>query len=383
MPFTPSTSSDDNFFVQDLSAYDNFKQCFPDELFEYIALQTNQYSVLTSGSSINANSFEIEQLIGILLFSSVIKAPSYRDYWSPKSIVPCIANVMGVSRFEKIKQFFHMCDNTNMKCRGENGYDPLFKVRRVYDEVRNRCRKLPVSEQESIDEQMIPFKGRHHNKQYIPQKPHPWGFKMISRSSSDGLIHDFLLYAGPDTEMIDPLPNVSTVSNAVRTLCLTIPQDCRNIKLFMDNFYMTFDLMKQLRSEMSIQCTGTMRNNRLHGAHSILQTEKDMKKEGRGAVDQVVDCNSGITVVRWCDKRCVTMASTWLHKDPIDSCRRYDKKNKEFVNVQRPNIVKEYNQHMGGLDLSDMLMSLYKISRKSRKYYMRILYYLLGVATVN
>ena len=32
-----------------------------------------------------------------------------------------------------------------------------------------------------------------------------------------------------------------------------------------------------------------------------------------------------------------------------------------------PAIVGEYNQHMGGVDLTDMLLALYRISVKSKK----------------
>ena len=37
---------------------------------------------------------------------------------------------------------------------------------------------------------------------------------------------------------------------------------------------------------------------------------------------------------------------------------------------------------MRGVDLSGMLLALYKIDRRSKKYYNRIIYYLLGVCIV-
>ena len=48
-----------------------------------------------------------------------------------------------------------------------------------------------------------------------------------------------------------------------------------------------------------------------------------------------------------------------------------------------PQIVGEYNQNMGGVDLADMLLALYRIDRRSKKYYNRIVYYLFGVCVVN
>ncbi len=48
-----------------------------------------------------------------------------------------------------------------------------------------------------------------------------------------------------------------------------------------------------------------------------------------------------------------------------------------------PQIVGEYIQNMGGVDLADMPLALYWIDRRSKKYYNRIVYYLFGVCVVN
>ena len=53
------------------------------------------------------------------------------------------------------------------------------------------------------------------------------------------------------------------------------------------------------------------------------------------------------------------------------------------VDVQCQNIVGEYNKYMGGVDLADMLLALYRIDRRSKKYYNRIIFYLFGVCTTN
>ena len=45
-------------------------------------------------------------------------------------------------------------------------------------------------------------------------------------------------------------------------------------------------------------------------------------------------------------------------------------------------MVVEYNSHMGGVDLCDMLLSLYWIRHRSTKYYMHIIFYCIGVAVV-
>ena len=54
----------------------------------------------------------------------------------------------------------------------------------------------------------------------------------------------------------------------------------------------------------------------------------------------------------------------------------------EEIDVPCPQIVHEYNKHMG-VDLCDMLMALYCIKLCTRKWYMYIVYYCIGVAIVN
>ena len=38
--------------------------------------------------------------------------PQYRMYWDPTSRIPLIANVMGLTRFEILKRYFHVNDNS-------------------------------------------------------------------------------------------------------------------------------------------------------------------------------------------------------------------------------------------------------------------------------
>ena len=56
------------------------------------------------------------------------------------------------------------------------------------------------------------------------------------------------------------------------------------------------------------------------------------------------------------------------------SSNKWDRKEKRHIEVQRPSIVGEYNRHMGGIDLLDFLMSRYKITMKSKKWYIKLFF---------
>jgi hypothetical protein len=63
--------------------------------------------------------------------------------------------------------------------------------------------------------------------------------------------------------------------------------------------------------------------------------------------------------------------------------RRWDKKEKKYINIRRPEIIAVYNKQMGVVDLLDSLVSLYKQKMKSKRWYMYIFWHTLLIAVVN
>ena len=70
----------------------------------------------------------------------------------------------------------------------------------------------------TIDESMIPFKGRHKYKQYIPNKPHAWGIKaFVLADSRSGYTYRLRLYFRSHTELI-PATGFNKTEQTVLTL---------------------------------------------------------------------------------------------------------------------------------------------------------------------
>ena len=62
---------------------------------------------------------------------------------------------------------------------------------------------------------------------------------------------------------------------------------------------------------------------------------------GRGVYDSKVDANSGLCVVRWYDNRAVQVSATHVAIHPIKTLKRWDNKDKKFVEVQYPAAITE------------------------------------------
>lgn len=58
--------------------------------------------------------------------------------------------------------------------------------------------------------------------------------------------------------------------------------------------------------------------------------------------------------------------------EPSETVSRFDKNEKGRINVKCPKIIKEYNSHMGSVNLADMFVSLYHTGIKSHRRYMAI-----------
>ena len=83
--------------------------------------------------------------------------------------------------------------------RDDVSYNRLAKIQPLLDLFRKQCLELNPDQAQNIDEQIIPFKGKHNLKQYVRNKPNRWGFKVFSRNSPDGYMHDFYIYNGAVT----------------------------------------------------------------------------------------------------------------------------------------------------------------------------------------
>ncbi|KAL9978072.1 hypothetical protein ACROYT_G015553 [Oculina patagonica] len=119
-------------------------------------------------------------------------------------------------------------------------------------------------------------------------------------------------------------------------------------------------IMNYLKKD-AVWAVATIRKDRLKGADKHLLAEKELKKNGCGSFDYVVEANSGVTFIRWFDNGLVQLLSNYIGNNLDTQARRWSKKEGQFINIDRPAMVVEYSSNMGGVDLCDMLMSMYQI----------------------
>uniref|UniRef100_A0A0K8VPL0 PiggyBac transposable element-derived protein 1 n=1 Tax=Bactrocera latifrons TaxID=174628 RepID=A0A0K8VPL0_BACLA len=199
---------------------------------------------------------------------------------------------------------------------------------------------------------------------------------MFTRAGISGIVYDFALYVGDGT---CPSFGLSISSDIVLHLASNVHRD-KNYKLFFDNWFSSISLMIAL-IERGILAAATIRGNRIKNCS--LMNENDLMKKGRGSYDFKYEAVHNIAECRWYDNKGVQLLSNYIVENPVSQCIRWCRKQKKYIDVPRPAVVDYYNKHMGGVDLADMLLNLYKINHRSEKWYMRIVYWCISTVVVN
>lgn len=113
--------------------------------------------------------------------------------------------------------------------------------------------------------------------------------------------------------------------------------------------------------------------------------DKELERKGRGSFHEMESTVDGVKLrgLKWYDNRAVTMVSSFVSAHPFSTCSRFDKKLQKTIDVPMPNMVSIYNKNMGGVDLADAMISLYRIHTRSKKWYHKILFHIIDMCLVN
>ncbi|XP_072144446.1 piggyBac transposable element-derived protein 2-like [Dermacentor andersoni] len=176
-------------------------------------------------------------------------------------------------------------------------------------------------------------------------------------------------------------PDIGASCNIVFRMASVVPRGLDYI-LYFDNWFCSVDLQVVLK-KAGISSVGTVREARLKGCK--VPSDKELKKKGRGSYVEMETTFEGVSLraVKWFDNRPVTLLSTFASASPENTVKRFDNKARTSVSITRPSIVGVYNECTGGVDLMDMLVALYRINLRSKKWYRRLFFHLLDVVIVN
>ncbi len=349
----------------------------PKEFYDKLLIETNRYADQQRVNDTNpwkpVSMEELMAFIGINIAMGIISLPSLDDYWSVEPILShsWFRVIMSRNRFREILRYIHIVDNTTAPDRNNPTHDKLWKVRPLLDLLSENCRKMYALHREiSIDESMIGTKCRLSFIQYMPKKPCKWGIKVWACCDAiTGYIYAFDIYAGANPSVPNHPKGLAygVVMNLLETLLH------KGHVLYTDNFYSSPDLFADLLSGGTL-ASGTVRLNR----HNFPPDLKEKVRMHRGEFKFAY--YNEMTAARWYDNRDVYCLSTRFSDSLTTVRRRVDNETKD---VTCPDIISDYNKHMGGVDLADQAMCYYSMGRKTMKWWRRVFWRMHDQAITN
>ena len=332
---------------------------------------------------------EILALVGIMMFMGITILPNRRMYWAKSGIFQnsFVSSVFTHRRFEFVLKVLHWIDTTKLseaEKAENNRADKFWRVSSFCREVASKFRMhYNCGKKISVDEQCIPYKGRHPSKCYNPNKPNKWHFKVFSLNDSLTFYQsNFMLYQGKDEARPN---NLTATEYPVYSLLNFMQYHHMNHVLATDNWYTSIALFVMLLI-WGINSVGTIKTNRSGLPKQHLLPYKGKNVKPRGYMHQFrkkVTDNKFIYFTAWQDSKPVHLISTI--KSYATTCKRNSKQNGRYVplNLSQPTIIKEYNSGMGGTDGIDAKLEAYRTSIKTRAWPPKILFHVMQIAQVN
>ena len=97
-------------------------------------------------------------------------------------------------------------------------------------------------------------------------------------------------------------------------------------------------------------------------------------------MDTRVSKNKSICIVGWQDDNMVNIASTFVGIGDKDKVKRWNKKEKRYIEVET---IRYYNNYMGGTNRMDRLISYYPLTFRTKRWPTRVIMHLFTMSVAK
>jgi hypothetical protein len=367
-----------------LSPIEFFELFINDEILEYTQAEMTKYSLKRNWPDIKVEINELKVFLAILIVTGYNTLPQKHMYWSKSADVhnSAIANAMRRDRFDNIMKCLHFNAADVMDTS-----DKYFKIRPLIEHCQNKFMEHFVPVQNiSHDEAMVKYFGKHGCKQAIRNKPIRFGYKVWCQNTSNGYLCAFDVYQGKTHKGNEETEaKFGKCSSTVLHLLSKYSSEKAGLPyhIFFDNLFTSMPLLHELHTK-GYEGTGTLRANRLEKSCTLRSSDSFYKCD-RGEYDSVTGKfeDTDIRVTRWKDNAIVTVASTLLGENPINTVRRWSKKDNKHIQVNIPHVIRVYNKNMGGTDRMDQNVNAYRIAVRGKKWWWSLFTWLIDTSVQN
>ncbi|XP_070188662.1 piggyBac transposable element-derived protein 4-like [Littorina saxatilis] len=328
---------------------------------------------------------EMKVFVAMTIAMGMVVQLDFSEYWTTDEVTetPFFRKIMTRDRAYLLMSFFHLANNQNIIRRGLPGHNPLFKLgtlssmgkiwlphATLYTNLITRFATLYTPHRElSLDEGMVPWRGHLSFRVYNPDKPKKYGIKAyMVCDATNGYCAKFKLYTGKSTTPVST--NGATYDLVMHMLGGYFGQ---GYVLYMDNYYSSPILYWDLWLS-GVGASGTLRANR----KGVPQVVKDKKMKEKGETFTVHNAN--MMLMKYNDRKVVHLLST------VDtSAQKATGKTDPRTNtpITKPEVVVNYNSHMGGVDRSDQMVSYATFNFRTLKWWKRVIFHVISLSVLN
>lgn len=361
------------------------------EILEFIITETNRYAVKQIREHPDENKQpwvipteeEMKAFLGLCFLMGINIKPDLKSYWSSDITMetPYFGKTIPRDRFMQIMRYLHFSNCDREPQPGEPNYSVLYKVKELMTLINSKMVELFIPKRQvSVDEMMVPWKGRLAFKQYMPAKPTKWGIKMWALAEADtGYVAHCEIYSGRTEGQAGPGLATRVVKSCLEKASLMN----RGYHVYMDNYFSSPALFSDLIQNHSTSACGTVRLNRRDLPKDIMSKNPSVVLRNRG--ESQFRQKGEITAVVWKDKKNVNVISTIHNDTAVTVQRNIQQDNGQFrrQDIACPKMVADYIKYMGGVDKADQYTQYYVFKHKTLKWPKRIFFTMLEIIKFN
>jgi hypothetical protein len=331
---------------------------------------TNKYASVRRMLTLDTDADEMYAFIGVHVYMGIHELPELGMYWSDEFKASFISQLFSRHRFECILSCFCTTDPIS------DGYcnDPEMHTVEFRSHLNNTFfRHFKPSQHLTFDESMAAFTARAAIKQYIPNKPHPFGYKFWCLSSDNYLLK-FDLYAGKSDEQTEHGHTHKTVMGFASDYAN------KNYTLYMDSFFTSTQLLRDL-ARLHIAVCGSVRLNRKGMPPNSQLNKRVLKSVKRG--QSLHFQRNDMCVVIWRDVKVLKLLYNHIQPSTVATSLKRWGDNNSKIEIPCPQAIHDYFYHARAVDVLNQLRYSYTMGRKAMNAMSRIVWWLIDICVVN
>lgn len=306
---------------------------------------------------------EMLAFVGLLIEAGVMRDSGryLNELFDERRGNPLFRSTMTCERFKQILRFIRFDDKATRPER--RLYDKLAAFRQIWNMfVANFRANYVPSAYVTVDEGLVPFRGRAPFKVYMKNKPHKYGIKIWMMSDSESYYcYNAQVYLGQQ-------PGGREVGQGQRVvLDLVQPIEGSGRNVTTDQFFTSFELGQELK-EQRLTLVGTMNQRHRDVPHQL-------RRNRNRALYETLFCHSqGAMLLSYVPKRnkAVVILTT------MDDTHETDDDEKQL-----PIVIKEYNALKCGVDTTNKLLITYHVRRKSNRWTVILFFHSIDISGLN